>query len=197
MTDVKPIQTKDKDLLHVELKPDNDEKLPDFDLVSLNHPLSNYTAEQKIQAVTYWVTCGRMKEVSKLTGIAPNTLYGWKNRAAWWDETCEEIKITKNEELEAILTHALHLASEEVVDRLTNGNEVLVKDALGNIEHHRVKVPARELSQLTNTVFEKRAMLRGDPSKIIAERKVDFKDLAQQFKEFAKELNKNDTRVVN
>ena len=53
-----------------------------------------------------------------------------------------------------------------------------------------MKIPARELSQLTNTVFEKRAMLRGDPSSIRAERKVDFKDLVDQFKEFSKELNK-------
>ena len=156
-----------------------------FDLVALNHPQSKYSAEQKIQACTYYITTGDFRRVSKLTGIPVATLNGWKSSAVWWEETLDEVKNTKNEELEAILTHALHLASEEIVDRLEHGNEVIVRG-----RKERVKIPARELSQLTNTVFEKRCMLRGDPSSIRAERKVDFKDLVDQFKEFSKELNK-------
>ena len=154
-----------------------------FDLVALSHPQSPYTAEQKIQACTYYITTGSMSRVSKLTGIPAAVLHRWKSSAVWWEEALDEVKATKNEELEAILTHALHLASDEIVDRLQNGNEVFVAG-----ERTRVKIPARELSQLTNTIFEKRAMLRGDPSSIRQEKKVDFSELIDQFKSFSKEL---------
>ena len=179
--------------LQIEVKEEEDVKTPDFDLVSLNHPLSTYTVDQKIQVVTVFMTTGNVKRASKHTGVPSSTINRWKNKAHWWDETCDEIRHTKNEELEAILTHSLHLASEEMVDRLVHGNEVLVGGEL-----MRVKVPARELAQVTNCLFEKRALLRGDPSKITQEKKVDFSDLIKQFKDFSKELQEAPTeRVVN
>ena len=168
-----------------------DVKETSFDLVSLNHPRSKYTVEQKVQACTYYVSTGRIKDVALMTGVPAATISSWKRSAAWWDETCAEIKITKNEELESLLTHSLHMASEAIVDRLTNGNEVLVDGENGEKELRRVKVPARELSQLTNTLFEKRQLLRGQATSTNTTAKVDFTDLAKQFKQLSKEFTKS------
>ena len=179
--------------MQIELKQDAEVEpaSPEFDLVSLNHPLSKYTVEQKIQCVTLYATTGRIKDIHKATGVPSGTINQWKNKAAWWDEALAEVRLTKNEELDALLTYGLHKASEEMVDRLENGNEALV-----NGEVVRVKVPARELAQAVNCLYEKRALIRGTATSV-TEKKVDFSDLALQFKEFSKELQKSDERVVN
>lgn len=177
----------------IELLPAEQDTTPDFDLVSLNHPKSKYTVQQKINVATLYVMVGRIKDIAIQTGVPAGTISGWKNNAKWWDETIAEVKLTKNEELEAIMTHALHTASEQILDRLENGNETMV-----NGEPVRIRVPARELAQLTNTLFEKRSLMRGDPTRIAVEKKVDFTDLAKQFKEFSSELAKEEARrVVN
>lgn len=170
-------------------KPDKPDKV-DFDLVALNHSNSNYTAEQKVAVVTQYVLTGSASTVSKNTGVPVGVINHWKKHSNWWDETAADIKLHKNEELEAVLTHTLHLASEEMLDRIEHGNEVIV-----NGDHMRVKIPARELSQVINTMYEKRALLRGDPSKIMLEKKVDFSDLASQFRDFSREILNE--KVVN
>ncbi len=187
--------TRGNDYMQIQTGTTTDDVEPetgDFDLVALNHPLSTYTVTQKIQVVTIFMTTGNVKQASVSSGVPAATIHRWKKKSQWWDEACAEVRHTKNEELEAILTHSLHLASEQIVDRLEHGNEALV-----NGEVVRVKVPARELAQVTNCLFEKRALLRGDPSKITQEKKVDFSDLVQQFKDFSKELQQSPERVVN
>jgi len=169
---------------------DDEETCPSFDLIALNHPRSEYSADVKISVVTYYVTSGSATKAAKHAGIPVSVVNSWKNSAAWWDEAVNEVKVSKNEELEAVMTHALHRANEEIIDRLEHGNEVLIQGEL-----HRVKVPARELSQLTSVLFEKRAMLRGCPTKIANDKKIDFSDLVSQFKQFSKEMREE--KVVN
>lgn len=156
---------------------------PRFDVEALNHPLSMYTVEKKIEAVSLYMLYGNMQKVSKLTGINYEVLGKWKRRSPWWDGVYQEIKKAKNDELQGEMTQVLDLAMEALKDRIQNGNEFYTKDG-----HQRVKVSAREAATVVGIMVDKRQLLRGEPNSIKLQNEVKVEDLKSQFEAFAKEL---------
>jgi hypothetical protein len=163
---------------------DEEEHKPHFDVDLLNDSASKYTPEQKIEAVSLYVLYGNMKKVSLATGLPWALIRGWKTKTKWWDGVYQEIVRAKNDELQGVMTQILDKAMTEIQDRIENGNEVVNKEG----EKHRVKVPAKELALVAGIMFDKRQMLRGEPSSIRQSNQVNVSDLKAQFEEFAKEL---------
>ena len=171
---------------------DNDKE--EWDLVALNHPQAHYTAEQKISAVTYYAITGSIYKSSQYTAIPEGTISKWKNESPWWPEALAQVRKRKQDELDSVLTGIIDDATKEVVDRIANGDEVVDK----NGEIHRKKISGRDLATILAILFDKRALLRGDPTsrteKVTSEALLE--KLKSEMEEFAKKLQTGNTIIV-
>jgi hypothetical protein len=140
---------------------------------------SKYTTEDKLQAAMAYLITGNAVDASKVCGIPRETIRDW-TRETWWADFLGECRKEKNEELDAAFTDILHRAVGEVKDRITNGDEVI--DTKTGTKNRR-KVSARDATLVAAVLVDKRAILRGEPtriSKTISE-KDRLKTLAQDL----------------
>jgi len=164
----------------------------EFDYADLYEARSNYTAEQKISAVTAYVMTGTTTGASRLTGLKQQLICEWKNKANWWPDAYKAVKIAKQEEMDGAMTALIHVAAEEVMDRLLNGDEVISKDG----DPVRKKMSGKDSAWVLAIMSDKRALLRGDPTS--RTEKVDtnalLEKLADKFEQMAQ---KEDPTIVS
>jgi len=134
--------------------------------------------ERMAAAVAYLIT-GNSLDASKVCGIPDKTIRDW-TREAWWADFIGEARKEKNDELDACFTTIIHKAVGEVKDRIESGDEVL-DPKTG--EKHRRKVSARDATLVTAVLVDKRAILRGEPTRI--SKSINEKD---RLKDLAKDL---------
>lgn len=101
------------------------------------------------------------KKVAALTGVPMRTIQDWRQNAPWWKEATKIIRKAKQDELDAGLTAVIHKATEEVKDRLEKG-EVIYDFKTG--EEARVKMKSMDIAKVLGITFDKRQLLRGDPT---------------------------------
>ena len=168
--------------------------MQDIDLYSKLPRTGKYTPEDRMKAALAFVVTGSLKEVEKLTGIKRATLDVWRHKSDWWPLAVEEARRTKQEELDASFTRIIHKAIEELEDRVRNGDEVILR----NGEKERQKVKARELAGVIAQIYEKRALMRGDPTKR-EEKSSDEKLqlIMKKFERFADEIRSRQEKVVS
>src|SRR5689334_20503612 len=102
-----------------------------------------------------YVIYGNIELISKLTGWPVKTLYTWP-KAEWWPGYYDEAKREFAELLEARLSRIVDKATEAILDRIENGDEVLTRD--GDIV--RIKVSARDLGLLVRDGIDKIRLLQ-------------------------------------
>ena len=139
--------------------------------------------ELKIQAVVCYMLTGTTKGVARMTGISHQTISEWKNKSQWWPLVLMKVKKDKQEELDAEITVLLHNSTAQLKDRLENGDEILMKDGGGasaSVESFQKKLSGRDIANIINTLYDKRAMLRGDPTSISA--KATSGDVLEELK---------------
>ena len=162
-----------------ELKPNK------YDLAELYSSKARYTVEEKLAAVLAYVMTGSVRGVVRLTGFRQQTISAWKNESSWWTDAYMSIKKEKQDEIDGGLTTIIHAASSEIIDRITNGDEFIDK----NGDARRKKMTGKELAWVMGISYDKRALLRGDPTS--RTEKVDYnkqlEDLRAEFGAMAKE----------
>ncbi|WP_373088660.1 transposase [Zhongshania sp.] len=122
-----------------------------------------YTPEQKIQAVMYYLALGgNAKKVERKTGLKASTIRKWKASAPWWDMVMAKARAIKQDELDAQFTTIIHDVVDEIRDRVEKGDYKM--DNKGNL--HRVPMSGKELVVAASMLFDKRSLLRGDPTSI-------------------------------
>ena len=122
---------------------------------------SHYSDEQRREAVAQYVVLGNWRRVSEATGIPQRTLGDWAKQP-WFHVLLAEVRAQKGAELDGQLTRIIHKATDELFDRLENGDAVLVG---GEIK--RRPVSARDLATIAGITYDKRALLRDDPTAIV------------------------------
>jgi hypothetical protein len=157
-----------------------------LDYVDLYHPRSPYTPEQKVSAVMAYLVTGNSKRASKHCGIKDNIIRDWKTRSDWWPEAMRECRKKKQEELDSLYTSLLHQTVGQLADRIQNGDEYLKKDGT----KARKLLTARDLAIITGIIYDKRALLRGDPTGRIEKRNTgdSLIRLQKNFDKIAKQL---------
>ena len=163
------------------------------DLIALYSPRAKYTAEEKLAAVVAYVMTGTIAGVVRLTGFNRSAISQWKNYSSWWPDAYRNVKKHKQEEVDGMLTSIVHAAGGGIMDRLLNGDEIIDKN--GN--KVRRMMSGKEMAWVLGITFDKRALLRGDPTS--RSEKVDqgklISELKDQFALMAKEHL--DKTVVN
>lgn len=146
-----------------------------YDLTSLYSSRAKYTADEKLSAVLAYVMTGSVRGVVRLTGFKQQVISDWKNNSSWWPDIYRDIKKQKQEEVDGTLTSIIHASAGGLMDRIQNGDEVLDK----NGDFIRRKMSGKELAWVMGVTYDKRALLRGDPTS--RTEKVDQKALMQEL----------------
>lgn len=162
-------------------------KLSDID--SINDPRSKWDRATKLKAVVAYSICGNMSEVSRQTGVPVDTIKYWRDESPWWKEAIVRIKAQRNERMDIRLTRAMDQVLDQILDRIQNGDEVILRDGT------KVKqgIKAKELSIILAVLYDKRALLRGDPTsnpgrresttnEVLGELKSSFEKLSSDIK---------------
>ena len=137
-----------------------------------------YTVEEKLQAAMAYLITGNSVDAGKVCGMPDKTIRDW-TREAWWSDFIAEARRDKNDELDACFTDIIHKAVGEVRDRIQAGDPVVQKD--GTIS--RKPVSARDATLVAAVLVDKRAILRGEPTRI--SKSISEKD---RLKDLAKDL---------
>ena len=143
--------------------------------------------EMKIKAVTVYQATGSLKETAAILGIPVNTIYQWKERAGWWDDVTNELNEADNIKTSNKIKSVVDQALNVLEDRMKNGDLVL-DSKTGKVQ--RVPIKARDLSAISNTMIDRREILRRNTVKATKEQdkaslegKLD--KLAEAFVKFA------------
>ena len=154
-----------------------------FELSDLYSANGKWSVEDKVAAATQYAITGNSKQAGKLTGIPPATIRWWKTESSWWPELLKEVRKAHAEELDGLQTNLIHKSAQELADRLENGDEVLDK----NGEIRRKKLGGRDLVIIHGTLYDKRALSRGNPtSKVERSDYEALTQLAEQMAEFGR-----------
>ena len=140
---------------------------------------SHYSEEQRREAVAQYVVLGNWRKVAEATGIPQRTLGDW-SKQPWFHTLIAEVRAEKGAELDGQLTRIIHTATDQLMDRLENGDPVLV-----SCELRRKPVSARDLAMVAAIVYDKRALLREDPTAIVRA-PFDLNALAESMRQYAK-----------
>lgn len=86
----------------------------------------NYSLEDKYACVATFYLTGEWKETSRQTGIPEATIRGW-SKTEWWADILEKVIADVSARLRSKGTRIVDMATDAVLERLENGDEVLDK----------------------------------------------------------------------
>lgn len=146
------------------------------------NPNAKVAPEMKIHAAYCFMETGTVTAAAKMCGIKHQTLSEWKNKSLWWTPVLTKIKKAKQDELDSMFTNMINKTATELLDRIEHGEEVNTKDGLIT-----KRLGGRDLANILNTLYDKRSMLRGDPTSISAKTTSQdvLQDLRKEFSQIA------------
>lgn len=160
----------------------------ELDLNDLYAKNSKYTPEQKLYAVLCYMVEGTSVKAGKVSGVDPATIRWWKAEASWWAPALKELRRQYQDQLDAKFTGLIHSAVKKIEERIEIGDEVI--DKYGDLHHKAIS--ARDMTMILAILYDKRALLRGDPTSNagkVGSQELDA--LTQRFENFAKEMEQS------
>lgn len=137
-----------------------------------------YSEQEKFKAVATYIGLGNLSATATELGFPYETLRTWKKQE-WWKEYERAIKNEENAALSAKYRKIVKRVQEQLIDRLENGDEIVLK----NGERIRVKVRAKDLALIGTVSTDK--IIKLDES---TEDKRDDLGVEARLKMLAKEL---------
>jgi hypothetical protein len=151
---------------------------------------SLYTDQQRRQAVLCYLLHGNWRTVAAATGIPQRTLNDWALQP-WFGTLLAEVRAEKGTELDGAFTQIIHAAIEQLLDRLKNGDPVMVA---GQVK--RKPVSARDLALVAAITYDKRALARGRPESA-PEKGFNLSELAYSLAAYAEAKQERERRGEN
>ena len=156
-----------------------------IDLADLYSSNTKYSPEQKVAAAQAYLITGTSIQAQKFCGVKADVIRKWKSESVWWADLFQQVKKSKNDELEASFTRIMDSSLVVIADRLENGDSKVQKD--GSL----IKVPmgGKETAIILSIMYDKRALLRGDVTSRVEKKDGNAMALLQtKFEEIAKQL---------
>jgi len=167
-------------------EPSEDLDLPVLSVKYEDFPKSaTYKPDDYVMAAAYFVILGNTVKVSKYTGIPGRTIRSWTGQD-WWKELVREVRKAKQDELDSKLTKIIMTASDKLEDRVLNGDTLVVQGDLT-----QVPLKAMDIAKVLGILYDKRALLRGDPTSRTETTKDSasiMRELQEKFADMAKEM---------
>ncbi len=188
------------------------DKVPDLEittadlLADIYDPRCKYAPEMKIYAATCYMLTGTTQGTARMCQMSQQTISTWKNHSEWWHTVLAAVKVDKQEELDAEITTLIHTSVGAMQDRLEHGDEIVQFKYNKATEDYDIvrstkAISARDLTAMLNILYDKRSMLRGDPTSITrpASTKDTLQHLKDEFKGIAEQVadDKLNAKVIN
>ncbi len=157
------------------------------DKIDYTHPAlfrAGYPPDLKIAACAAWVVTGSPSRASRMTGVPSKIISNWKSQAEWWPSVEAGVKANLQSELEGKYTNLAHAMADEMLDRVENGD---LKWDSHSKKYVEVPVSAKDLASMSAIVFDKRALMRGDPTSRSEKVSTDkmLEHLKEEFRRFS------------
>lgn len=138
---------------------------------------------KKVELVTTYLATGSFRLACSMCKVPLATANQWK-RTEWFKEMVASIQAEENTQLDAKLSKIVDKSLDVVMNRLEEGDFIL-DSKTGTIK--RVPVKMRDAKQVMTDLFDKRQLIRKQPTKITEAQTVDKRldMLAQRFEKFA------------
>lgn len=146
------------------------------------HELGHWSEKKQLEVVTTYLAIGNLAEVGRLLNVPLPTLKKWKQQP-WWKELVDSIQSGENQKADNKMSKIIDRALDLIVDRLEKG-DCQFDQKTGKL----VKIPlrARDLERIASGLYDKRSMIRKEPTAIKAEELNQAERLMQLAKDFAK-----------
>jgi hypothetical protein len=165
---------------------DKSNAFDEIDLRDMYDPRSKWPAEKKIEVASWFILTGSSRAISKKTGVPAETIRWWRTTAHWWPELVAKLRKEKNEELDGRLSGIIEEAVDGISERIKHGDEYLDRTTGQLI---RKKLSGRDLTTMMAIMYDKRALMRGDPTSRTEKSTSDTLDfLKQQFADLSKSI---------
>lgn len=152
---------------------------------------SKYTDNDRRNVLATYLIIGNVKKVSLQTGIPARTIQDWM-KTSWWSEMLTVVRAEKDEELDAKLTEIIHLAGEQIKDRILNGDYVIGNDK----ELIRKPMSGKDLAMVQGIEYDKRQLIRRSPTQIRADYSAqNLVELQKQFEKMIESKTIDVTRI--
>lgn len=138
----------------------------------------------EILAAQLYVEKGVTLESAKRLNITPGLFTAWANSRDG-QAAVKALQRQLNSKLEARLTYILNEAAERIVTCFRDGDEHVLKTG----EIVKVKVPAVHASRVFDTLFNKRQLLRHEPT-AITDVEAAMRDLSEKLAAIGKAAQK-------
>ena len=163
---------------------------------TLPHEPGWWDKKKQLEAVTTYLATGSIAETSRIINVPYRTVQSWKLESEWWPKVVEEIQSGENQKIDQKMSKIIDKTLEKLVERIEDG-DYMYDQKTGRM----VKVPlkARDLERITSGLFDKRQLIRKQPTNIKADpsNQADrLLKLAEQFASFAAGKEKEEPKEI-
>lgn len=131
----------------------------------MSHPI-----ETRIKAAIAWLLTGSISEAAKISEVPERTLRYWMDQPSW-EQILDNAKAVKDQELDAMWTSLIHQCTDQIKDRVLNGDVVLKQAKTtytdggksvtkGQWVEVRVPISLKDLTVVTAIAVDKRSLVR-------------------------------------
>ena len=163
---------------------------------TLPHEPGWWDKKKQLEAVTTYLATGSIAETSRIINVPYRTVQSWKLESEWWPKVVEEIQSGENQKVDQKMSRIIDKTLEKLVERIEDG-DYMYDQKTGRM----VKVPlkARDLERITSGLFDKRQLIRKQPTNIKSDpsNQTDrLLKLAEQFASFAAGKEKEEPKEI-
>ena len=126
--------------------------------------------------------------IEAATGVPTQTIRHWRTMD-WFKDLVSELQREDDHEADAKLTKLFNKALDNVVDRLENGDFMFDKESNSFV---RKPLATKDVIKIADTMFDKRRLIRGEPTTISAKQEQVTDRLAKLAEEFARFVKAKD-----
>jgi len=136
-------------------------------LVNIDSGTSQYSNEQRREAVRIYMETGKGTVVAKRLGMDPSTICLWR-QTEWWDDLAHEISIEIDDEVRALLRSTMVDGQKTVLAKLDTAS-------------------AKDAAIIASIAIDKLRLIDGKPSRITGDTRID--NLASQLATLSNQVN--------
>jgi hypothetical protein len=151
---------------------------------TLPHQPGHWNEKKQLEVVTTYLALGNLAESSRVCNVPLITIKKW-NAQPWWAELVSDIQSGEGQRADNKMSKTIDKALDLIMTRMEEGDYVYDQKT-GRL----VKVPlkARDLERVASGLFDKRQLIRKQPTSIKQSdlnQKDRLLELAEQFAKFA------------
>lgn len=141
---------------------------------------SMYSMDQRLKCATMFALTGNLLTAADQAEVPYELAKKWKH-TGWWETVIRQVRDHKAQEFDAKCTEIIEQALHCLALRIMEGDEVVTNKG----EVVKLAVKAKDLAYVTSTLFDKRAMNRGEATSRVEKVSTDdvLKKLQNKFEQ--------------